>query len=105
MIWSQFKISKLNSYNQHLNRYKQIVRESSMGECKKVKIYETIYMHMTNRNPVSLLNQQMIDYDEVANDYELSKCKFRLIFFINFNVFFFKQLIVNTVIIKTYSII
>lgn len=71
MIWSKFKILKLNSYNQHLNRYKQSLRESNIGDCKKVKIYETIYMHMANRNPVSLLNQQMIDFDE-DDDYSKS---------------------------------
>jgi hypothetical protein len=104
MIWSKFKILKLNSYNQHLNRYKQSLRESNFGDCKKVKIYETIYMHMANCNPVSLLNQQMIDFDE---DDDYSKCKIFIYFWLLKLIifFFFKQLTVNTVIIKICSII
>lgn len=76
----------MNTYNQHLNRYKQITREFSSSKDRidntKLNVYETIYMHMTNRNPISLLNQQMImnddnefDDDEDDDASAFSKCK------------------------------
>ena len=66
---------KLNTYNLHLNHYKEIAGQSAENSFK-VNIYETVYMHMTNRNPVSLLNQQMLNEDHDDYYYEtISKSK------------------------------
>ncbi len=68
---------KLNTYNSHLNRFKQISNKANTQKSHKLSIYETIYMHMTNRNPVNLLNQTMnLNIDANRQDEEnFSKCK------------------------------
>ena len=72
-IWSNHKQIELEFYNESFMRFKDLIDDFPRISYK-VKIYETIFMYISNRNPIYLLNPT------ISNQSLFSKCNYLFIF-------------------------